>query len=143
MFAVLHISEFSLHAVLRATPGLVSAQPVAILAHDTTASAGSRAIVLAANLPSRALGITAGLTASQALARCAALRLLSASPAAEAEARAALLATASQPPARRPSVVQPPPPLSPSLRLSVPPSLRLSVPPSLRLSVSVPPSLRG
>jgi len=94
VFAVLHISEFPLHAVLRATPGLVSAQPVAVLAHDTTASARSRAIVLAANLPARALGITAGLTASQALARCAALRLLSASLAAEAEARSTLLATA-------------------------------------------------
>jgi hypothetical protein len=94
VFAVLHISEFPLHAVLRATPGLVSAQPVAILAHDTTASARSRAIVLAANLPARTLGITAGLTASQALARCAALRLLSASLAAETEAHATLLATA-------------------------------------------------
>ena len=94
MFAVIHISEFSLHAVLRATPGLVSAQPVAVLADDTTASARSRALLLAANLPARALGITAGLTASQALARCAALRLLSASLAAEAEARATLLATA-------------------------------------------------
>ncbi|MFM9952485.1 MAG: hypothetical protein ACKVVO_00355, partial [Opitutaceae bacterium] len=94
MFAVLHISEFSLHAVLRATPGLVSAQPVAVLADDTTASARSRALLLAANLPARALGITAGLTASQALARCASLRLLSASLAAEAEARATLLATA-------------------------------------------------
>jgi len=94
VFAVLHISEFPLHAVLRATPGLVSAQPVAILAHDTTASAGSRAIILAANLPARTLGITAGLTASQALARCAALRLLSASLAAETEAHATLLATA-------------------------------------------------
>jgi len=94
VFAVLHISEFPLHAVLRATPGLVSAQPVAILAHDTTASARSRAIVLAANLPARTLGITAGLTASQALARYAALRLLSASLAAETEAHATLLATA-------------------------------------------------
>ena len=94
MFAVLHISEFPLHAVLRATPGLVSAQPVAVLAHDTTASARSRAIVLAANLPARALGNTARLTASQALARYAALRLLSASLAAETEAQATLLATA-------------------------------------------------
>ena len=94
MFAVLHISDFNLHAVLRATPGLVSAQPVAVLADDTTASARSRALLLAANLPARALGITAGLTASQALARCAALRLLSASPAAETEASATLLATA-------------------------------------------------
>jgi len=94
VFAVLHISEFPLHAVLRATPGLVSAQPVAVLAHDTTASARSRAIVLAANLPARTLGITAGLTASQALARYAALRLLSASLAAETEAHATLLATA-------------------------------------------------
>ena len=94
MFAVLHISEFPLHAVLRATPGLVSAQPVAVLAHDTTASARSRAIVLAANLPARALGITAGLTASQALARYATLHLLSASLAAETEAQATLLATA-------------------------------------------------
>ncbi len=94
MFAVLYISDFPLHAVLRATPGLVSAQPVAVLADDTTASARSRALILAANLSARALGITSGLTASQALARCAALRLLSASLAAEAEARAILLATA-------------------------------------------------
>ena len=88
MFAVLHIADFALHAVLRTAPDL-AAQPVALLD-----GARQRALVVAANPVARATGVTPGLTAPQALARCALLVLRQAQPAAEAEARAALLVTA-------------------------------------------------
>jgi protein ImuB len=88
MFAVLHIADFALHAVLRTAPDL-AAQPVALLD-----GARQRAQIVAANAAARAVGVAPGLTAPQALARCALLVLQQAQPAAEAEARAALLAAA-------------------------------------------------
>jgi len=88
MFAVLHIADFALHAVLRTAPGL-AVQPVALLD-----GARQRAQIVAANAVARATGVVPGLTAPQALARCAPLVLRQARSVAEAEARAALLAAA-------------------------------------------------
>lgn len=88
MFAVLHLADFPLHAILRTAPDL-AAKPVAILA-----SPRARASLLALTAAARAAGVTLGLTAPQALARCAALTLRLPDPAAESEASAALLAAA-------------------------------------------------
>ena len=86
MFAVLHIADFSLHAVLRTEAGL-GGRPAALFATTTKKSA-----VLAANPPARACGVELGMSAPQAVARCPALIIRTPSSAAENEARAALLA---------------------------------------------------
>ena len=86
MFAVLHIDDFALHAVLRTEPGLAG-RPAALFATSTKKSA-----VLAANLAARAAGVELGMTAPQAVARCPALVIRTPNSAAEHEARAALLA---------------------------------------------------
>jgi protein ImuB len=86
MFAVLHIADFPLHAVLRTEPG-IGGRPAALFATTTKKSA-----VLAANPPARACGVELGMSAPQAVARCPALLIRTPSPAAENEARAALLA---------------------------------------------------
>jgi protein ImuB len=86
MFAVLHIADFPLHAVLRTEPE-VGGRPAALFATTTKKSA-----VLAANPPARACGVELGMSAPQAVARCPALLIRTRSPAAENEARAALLA---------------------------------------------------
>lgn len=88
VFAVLHVADFALQAILRTTPELAH-QPVALLANER-----KRAVVVALTPTARAHGVEPGLTAPQAQARCASLRLLTPQPAAEAEARAALLAAA-------------------------------------------------
>jgi protein ImuB len=85
MFAVLHISDFALHAVLRTEPAV--SRPAALFA-DTS----KKSIVLAINPEARAAGVELGMSAPQAVARCPALIIRSPQPAAEAEARAALLA---------------------------------------------------
>ncbi len=86
MFAVLHIADFALHAVLR-TDREASQGPAALLDDG-----GKRALILACNELARAVGVNPGQTAPQALAHCAALRLCARSRAAEKEARAVLLA---------------------------------------------------
>ncbi|MGH7946997.1 MAG: DNA polymerase Y family protein, partial [Opitutaceae bacterium] len=86
MFAVLHIADFALHAVLRTEPG-VARRPAALFANTSKKSA-----VLAANSLARATGVEPGMTAPQAVARCPALVIRTPNPAAENEARAALLA---------------------------------------------------
>lgn len=86
MFSVLHIADFPLHAVLR-TERDVAHRPAALFANTS-----KRSVVLAANDAARAAGVELGMTAPQAVARCPALLIRAPQPAAEAEARAALLA---------------------------------------------------
>lgn len=88
MFAVLFISDFALHAVLRTATGDVG-RPAALFA-DT----GKKSVLLAATPSARAAGVVPGMTAPQAIARCPALLICTPLPAAEAEARAALHAVA-------------------------------------------------
>jgi len=86
VFAVLHLADFALHAVLRTEPGL-DGQPAALFA-DT----GKKSVVLAANASARAAGVELGMNAPQAVARCPTLLIRAPQPTAETEARAALLA---------------------------------------------------
>jgi len=89
MFAVLHLSEFALQAVLRLeAESKRPTGPVALLA------SGQRAIIAECNALARAAGVESGLTVPQALARCDQLSVRAPHAAAEAEARAALLAAA-------------------------------------------------
>lgn len=86
MFAVLHIADFALYAVLR-TEREVSRQPAALFSGTS-----KKSLVLATNPPARAAGVELGMSAPQAVARCARLVIRSPHPDAEADARAALLA---------------------------------------------------
>jgi protein ImuB len=86
VFAVLHITDFALHAVLRHEPGAAS-QPAALFS-----GTGKKSVVFATNPAARTAAIAPGMTAPQAVARCPALLIRAPSAAAEAEARAALLA---------------------------------------------------
>jgi hypothetical protein len=104
VFAVLHIADFALHAVLRtervmrepsagpAGPGprRKAQGPKAAL----FSSAGKRSIVLATTPAARAAGVEPGMTAPQAVARCPGLIIRGPNADAEVEARAALLAVA-------------------------------------------------
>ncbi len=86
MFAVLHIADFALHAVLRTDPALAGC-PAALFS-----GSGKKSLALAANPPARRAGVEPGMTAPQAVARCPGLIIRAPHAAAEAEARAALLA---------------------------------------------------
>jgi protein ImuB len=86
MFAVLHIADFALQAVLRTEPGQ-SAQAAALFSGD-----GKKSRVIATNPTARRAGVERGMSAPQAVARCPKLVIRAPLPAAEAEARAALLA---------------------------------------------------
>ncbi len=88
MFCVLHLAEFALQAVLRTEPES-SGRPAALFTEQTRKS-----VVLEANALAREYEIRAGMTAPQAVARCPTLLIRTPQPAAEAEARAALLAVA-------------------------------------------------
>ncbi len=88
MFSVLHLPDFALQAVLRLEPG-ASLRPAALF--DRTKK---KSVALAATALARAAGVELGMTAPQAIARCPALVIRTPAAAAEAEARAALLATA-------------------------------------------------
>lgn len=88
MFAVLHIADFALHAVLRTGPDATD-RPAALFAAQQ-----KKSLVLAATASARARGIEPGMTAPQAAARCPGLLIRTPCAAAEAEARAALLAVA-------------------------------------------------
>lgn len=137
MYAVLHLADFALQAVLRLAPGdraqtgrdsvptagvaapersagvagretrrspcshaaagaetrPVSARPGSMATPAALFSGtGKKSLVLAVNASARAAGVAPGMTAPQAVARCPALLLRPPNPAAEAEARAALLA---------------------------------------------------
>ncbi len=98
---MLHLADFALQAVLRTEPGPRSherqqvdppcpeqpARPAALFS-----GTGKKSLVLAANTAARAAGVALGMSAPQAVARCPALLIRTPRPAAEAEARAALLA---------------------------------------------------
>jgi len=86
MFAVLHIADFALHAVLRNEPE--SAGRAAALFDGTR----KKSLVLATNPAARAAGVCLGMTAPQAVARCASLLIRTPQPEAEAEASRVLLA---------------------------------------------------
>ena len=87
-FAVLHLGDFPLQALLRTAPDL-SPQPVALLDGER-----KRAQIIALTPAARLAGVEPGLTAPSALARCPDLILRQRQPDAEAEARASLLAGA-------------------------------------------------
>jgi protein ImuB len=88
MFAVLHLADFALQALLRAIPD-ATGTPVALLD-----SRLRPARLMACTAAARALGVEPGQSSAQALARFDRLRLLSPRADAEAEAGAALLAAA-------------------------------------------------
>ncbi|MEO6004469.1 MAG: hypothetical protein ABIZ04_20610 [Opitutus sp.] len=88
MFAVLHVSDFPLQAVLRLQRDL-AAQPVALM--DETRRPP---LVMACTEAARLAGVASGQTGPQAMARCATIILRTAQPEAEAEARAGLIAAA-------------------------------------------------
>ena len=81
MFAVLHLADFPLHAVLRTERGAAS-KPAALFS-----STSKKSVVLAANPAARSHGVELGMTAPQAMARCPALLIRSPHPDAEAEER--------------------------------------------------------
>jgi protein ImuB len=85
MYAVIYIPEFFLQAVLRAEPGLEK-RPVIVLETN-----GRKPIVVQLTEPARVAGITAGMTPTQALARCPHLQIKNRSPALEKTATDALL----------------------------------------------------
>ena len=88
MFAVLHVADFSLQAVLR-IECVLAGKAVALL------DDGQRPpLVVACTPKAAAQGITPGLTSPQAMARCAEIILRTRQPLAETEARAGLLAAA-------------------------------------------------
>lgn len=88
MFAVLHLADFALHAVLRTEPD-VAGRPAALFSHHR-----KKSVVLATTSAARAAGVELGLTAPQALARCPALVIREPVALAEDEARATVLAIA-------------------------------------------------
>ena len=88
MFAVLHLADVALQAVLRTTPQALDG-PAALVEPIERA-----ALILACTTTARAAGVNPGQTPAHALARCPTLRILPANAAASAETQAALLATA-------------------------------------------------
>lgn len=86
MFAALYLADFALQAVLRHLP---EAGPAALLETDKRPPR-----ITAYTATARATGVELGQTSPQALARCPGLRLFEPRRDAEAEAGAALLATA-------------------------------------------------
>jgi protein ImuB len=87
-YAVLFAPEFRLQATLRHAPDL-AAQPVALLDME-----GTKPRVVELNGLARTLKVEAGMTPTQALARCAELRLLAPNAGHERSAQEALLQTA-------------------------------------------------
>ena len=87
-YAVLQVADFALQAVVRTEAGIVG-KPAALLDDRL-----KKATVVQTNVPARAAGVSVGLTATQAMARCADIVLRPRSAAAEQEADAALLAVA-------------------------------------------------
>jgi protein ImuB len=90
MYAVLHLADFALQAVLRTTDGANRDNLPAALLDPTQRPP----VITACTAAARQEGVACGQTSSQALARSPQLRLLVPRPDAEREAGAALLATA-------------------------------------------------
>jgi protein ImuB len=88
MFAVLHVADFALQAVLRIEPG-AQRRAAALFSAAT-----KKSVVIAANPAARTFAVEPGMTAPQALARCAALLIRAPNAAAETDAQAALHAVA-------------------------------------------------
>ena len=86
MFAVIHIPDFSLNALLRFNPAL-RGEPVAVIVGE-----GRRARI--AEVSASVTAVAPGMTAAQALAECPTLQLLTPSLVAERETGALLLAAA-------------------------------------------------
>ncbi|HEY4247768.1 MAG TPA: DNA polymerase Y family protein [Lacunisphaera sp.] len=84
MFAVLHVADFALQAVLRT--GLRLDNRPAALFDDTR----NKSLVCAINSSACHAGVQLGMSAPQAVARCPGLLICTPRPAAEAEARATL-----------------------------------------------------
>jgi protein ImuB len=85
---VLHVAAFALQAVVRTEAGICG-KPAALLEDRAR-----KAVIVQTNASARAAGVQAGLTATQAMARCADIVLRVRSAAAEKEADASLLAVA-------------------------------------------------
>jgi len=85
MYAVVHLPEFALQAALRGTPEL-RREPVALVDPDRLPPK-----VCAVTPAARDHGVAAGLTPTQALARCAGVRIRHRSAARESEASDAVL----------------------------------------------------
>lgn len=97
IYAALWLPRFQLQAALRAWPDTPRG-PLAVLDSDLTqspAEAEKKGHVLHANPPAERAGITAGMTPSQALARCRGLILRHRDPEEEIRAHADLLRCAS------------------------------------------------
>ncbi|MCB1211365.1 MAG: DNA polymerase Y family protein [Verrucomicrobiales bacterium] len=94
MFAALHIPNFPLQVVLRHQPDW-ALRPVALLdetfAASTQTAQRSKAPVLAFTDAARRAGVTPGMTATQAQARCPHIHLIYRDPAAERAAQSRLL----------------------------------------------------
>lgn len=88
MFAVIYLADFPLQAVLRHTPERRS-QPVALLDPELP-----RPVIIQSTPSARTFGVVAGLTTSQALARCPRLSIVVRSAAQEQAATEILLQTA-------------------------------------------------
>ncbi len=88
MFAVLHVSDFSLQAVLRLERELAG-RAVALLDDRLRPP-----VVVACTREAAQAGVEPGQTAPQAMARCATIQLRTPQPAAEEEAKAGLWAAA-------------------------------------------------
>ncbi len=86
MYTVLHLPDFFVQAVLR-TETVELTRPAALFAENT-----KKSLVIATNAAARAVGVELQMTAPQAVARCPALLIRIRHPAAEADARAALIA---------------------------------------------------
>ena len=87
-YAVLHVSDFSLQAVLRLEPEAVG-RPVALLDADRR-----NAVIVAANAMARAAGVALGQSSTQALAGCPGLVVRTPQPGAEEEAAVGLAGAA-------------------------------------------------
>jgi protein ImuB len=95
MFAALRVPLFGLHAVLCGRFAGKRAHPLALLDPDpSSARSRGKAPILELTAAAEAAGVRAGMTATQALARCPRLTLFQKDMAAEASAQAALLAHA-------------------------------------------------
>jgi len=92
MFAVIHVPDFRLQAVLRRSADYKSALPAALI--DSDPANAAKVLILECTEGAKAAGVLPGLTAPQAQARCRELVLKTRSPEAEQEATNILLQTA-------------------------------------------------